>query len=332
MILVTGATGHIGNVLSRLLLERGEQVRTIVLPGEDLSPIQDLDIDVVEGNILDTASVAKAMEGVDRVFHLAGIISILPGKDEFVHHVNVDGTRNVLMAALMSGVKRFIYTSSIHALANVPHGITIDEHIPFDPENTAGEYARSKAKATLAVRQAAQLGLDTVIACPTGVIGPYDFKGSELGQLLSDCLEEKPQLYVDGAYDFVDVRDVAQGLILASQKGKVGEAYILSGEQISVRDLLVYAQTFVGNKLSMVRVPQRLANYSVRFMPIFYRLLRKKPRFTSYSLEVLQSNSVISHAKATRVLGYWPRPVQDSIRDTISWFKNRRLAAPSLRL
>ena len=325
MNLVTGATGHIGNVLTRLLLGRGERVRTIVLPNEDCSSIQDLDLEVIEGNILDTSSVQKAMQDVDRVYHLAGIISILPGKDEWVHHVNVDGTRNVLMAALMSGVKRFVYTSSIHALANVPHGITIDEDIPFDPEHPAGEYARSKAKATLAVRQAAELGLETVIACPTGVIGPYDYKGSEMGLLLSDCLEEKPQLYVDGAYDFVDVRDVARGLIMAAEKGKVGESYILSGEQITVRNLLESAQKFVGNHLPIIRIPSRLANFSVRFTPIFYRLAHKKPRFTSYSLEVLQSNSIISHAKATRVLGYWPRPLEESIRDTISWFKARRL-------
>ncbi len=325
MNLVTGATGHIGNVLARKLLERGERVRTIVLPKEDCSSIQDLDIDIIEGNVLNTQSVQSAMKGVDRVFHLAGLISILPGKDEIVHRVNVEGTRNVLMAALMSGVKRFVYTSSIHALANVPHGITIDEHIPFDPEHPAGEYARSKAKAALAVRQSAELGLEAVIVCPTGVIGPFDYKGSEMGLLLSDCLEDKPQLFIDGAYDFVDVRDVAQGLILAAEKGKVGESYILSGEQITVRDLLVTAQKFVGRHLSMVRVPGRLANFSVRFTPIFYRLAHKKPRFTSYSLEVLQSNSVISHAKATRVLGYWPRPLDESIRDTISWFKSYRL-------
>jgi dihydroflavonol-4-reductase len=325
MNLITGATGHIGNVLARMLLDRGEKVRTIILPNEDCKSIQDLDIEVIEGNVLDNSSVHKAMQGIERVFHLAGIISILPGKDALVHRVNYEGTRNVLMAALTSGVKRFVYTSSIHALANVPHGITIDEHIPFDPDHPAGEYARSKAKAALAVRQAAELGLDTIIACPTGVIGPYDYKGSEMGLLLSDCLEEKPQLYVDGAYDFVDVRDVARGLILTAEKGKVGESYILSGEQITVRDLLISAQKFVGKHLSMVRVPSRLALFSVRFTPIFYRLARKKPRFTSYSLEVLQSNSVISHAKATRVLGYWPRPLEESIRDTISWFRTRRV-------
>jgi dihydroflavonol-4-reductase len=331
MNLITGATGHIGNVLARNLLDRGERVRTIVLPDEDLAPIEDLDIDVIEGDILDQSSVQKAVQGVDRVYHLAGLISILPGKDEKVHRVNFEGTRNVLMASLMSGVKRFIYTSSIHALANVPHGITIDEHVPFDPEHPAGEYARSKAKAALAVRQATKLGLDTVIACPTGVIGPYDYKGSEMGLLLADCLEEKTQLYIDGAYDFVDVRDVAHGLILAANKGKTGESYILSGEQISVRDLLLSAQKSVGKSLSMVCIPRQLASFAVRFTPSFYRIFRKKPRLTPYSLEVLQSNSVISHAKATRALGYWPRPLDEAIRDTLSWFKMRRLGASNIQ-
>jgi dihydroflavonol-4-reductase len=220
MNLVTGATGHIGNVLVRLLNQRGERVRAMIMPGEDPAPLTGLDVEIIEADVLDYSSLLKAFDGIDVVYHLAGIISILPGKDHMVHAVNVSGTRNVIQAARSSAVRRLVYTSSIHALQRVPEGILIDESVPFDVEHAISSYDSSKASASLSVLNAVQDGMDAVIVCPTGVIGPYDFRLSEMGQLILDCVEQKPMLYVDGAYDFVDVRDVAQGLILAGEKGR----------------------------------------------------------------------------------------------------------------
>ena len=167
---------------------------------------------VVEGDVLCQEALAPAFEDIDVVFHLAGMISILPGRDELVERVNVLGTQNALRAGLSAGVRRFVYTSSIHAINRLPHGEVIDERVPFDPVNAISAYDRSKAVASLAVLASVCQGLDAVIACPTGVIGPYDYRLSEMGSLILDCIERKPQLYVDGAYDFVDVRDVAEGL------------------------------------------------------------------------------------------------------------------------
>jgi dihydroflavonol-4-reductase len=329
MNLVTGATGHIGNVLVRKLLGAGQSVRALILPGEDTTSLRDLPVEQVTGDVLDPSSLRKAMRGVTRVFHLAGIISILPGKNRLLHRVNVEGTKNILSEAKRSGVQRLIYASSIHAIQRAPEGVRIDEQLPFDPQNTAGEYDRSKAEASLAVLQAAREGLDSVIVCPTGVIGPNDYRRSEIGQLILDCVEQKPQFYVDGAYDFVDVRDVAEGIVLAAEKGRSGETYILSGEKISVRRIIDLLWEMTGRRFARIHIPFSFARLAARFTPWYYRRRNVKPRFTSYSLETLRSNSDISHEKATRELGYRPRSLLETIADTVDWFRRNKKAVSS---
>jgi dihydroflavonol-4-reductase len=319
-ILVTGATGHIGNVLVRKLVEKGEKVRALILPGEDASPLTGLEVEQVPGDVLDTSSLWESFRGVKGVFHLAGIISIMPGENPLVRRVNVEGTVNVLKAAMKAGVERLVYTSSIHALARIPHGSAVDESTPFDPENPYGAYDQSKAQATLEVKKAAEAGLNAVIACPTGVIGPFDFRSSMMGAVIRSAALRRLTPYVDGAYDFVDVRDVADGLIAASEMGRTGEAYILSGQRISVRYLLETVHEITGRGFPRFKIPFPVAELTARFAPHYYRLTQSSPRFTPYSLEVLQSNSVISHAKATRELGYQPRPLFESIQDAIHWF------------
>jgi dihydroflavonol-4-reductase len=325
MNLITGATGHIGNVLVRLFNQRGERVRAMIMPGEETSPLKGLDVEIVEADVLDYQSLLEAFENIDVVYHLAGIISILPGKDHMVQAVNVSGTRNVIQAARNCTVRRLVYTSSIHALKRVPEGILIDESIPFDVEHAISSYDSSKASASLSVLNAVQDGMDAVIVCPTGVIGPYDFRRSEMGQLILDCVDQKPMLYVDGAYDFVDVRDVAQGLILAGEKGKCGESYILSGERIEVLDIIKIVQEVLGTRLFRLKIPFSLATFTAKIAPLYYRLMHAKPRFTSYSLATITANSNISHSKAFTELGFNPRPLRESLADTANWFlKNKQ--------
>ena len=326
MILVTGATGHIGNVLVRKLIEQGEKVRALIWRGEDTTPLEKLDVETVEGDVLDPESLKPAFKGVEKVFHLAGIISIMPGQNPLVWRVNVEGTRNVLNAARQAGVRRLVYTSSIHAIQRAQHGKVIDESLPFDPNNPYGAYDRSKAEASLEVQKATADGLDAVILCPTGVIGPYDFRGSELGEVIRGAAEARPMFYVEGAYDFVDVRDVADGLIAAAEHGRRGESYILGGNKISVRYMLETVREVTGKAFASIKIPFSLAEFAARFTPWYYQKTKAKPRFTPYSLEVLQSNADISHAKAARELGYKPRPVIETIADTVRWFfENRRI-------
>ena len=320
MWLVTGATGHIGNVLVRKLLERGEKVRALILPGESRESISGLKVEAFEGDILNMDSVFESMRGIKGIFHLAGVISIMPGPNPFVRKVNVEGTKNILRAASEKKIK-LIYTSSIHAIQRVDASAgVIDESVPYDMNNPYGAYDRSTAEATLEVLNAARSGLEAVVACPTGVIGPYDFRGSMMGAVIHGAAVAKPTLYVDGAYDFVDVRDVADGLIAAAENGKRGESYILSGQKITVRYLLETVREITGKHFFQMKIPFDLAKFAAIFTPMYYRFANETPRFTPYSLEVLQSNSNISHAKATRELGYKPRPIFDSIRDAVKWF------------
>jgi dihydroflavonol-4-reductase len=329
MILVTGATGHIGNVLVRKLLDRGEKVRALIWRGEDSRPLKNLDVEQVMGDVLDPASLEPAMRGVETVYHLAGIISIMPGRNPFVWRVNVEGTRNVLAAARHAGIRRLIYTSSIHAIARAPHGVTMDESLGFDQNNPYGEYDRSKAAASLEVQSAAA-GLDAVIVCPTGVIGPYDFRGSEMGEVIRSASEAHTMLYVEGAYDFVDVRDVVDGLISACEHGRRGENYILSGHKLSVRYMLETVREVTGRAFTSIKIPFSLAEWAARYTPWYYQRTQATPRFTPYSLEVLQSNANISCKKALAELGYKSRPVYESIAGAVGWFLDNPRAKPAI--
>ena len=326
MILVTGATGHIGNVLVRKLLEQGEKIRALVWRDEDTTPLNGLGVEQVIGDVLDPASLEPALKGIETVYHLAGIISIMPGGNPFVWNVNVEGTCNVLEASRRAGIRRLVYTSSIHAIARAPQGVAMDESLGFDQNNPYGEYDRSKAAASLEVQNAVNAGLDAVIVCPTGVIGPYDFRGSELGEVIRSASEARTMFYVEGAYDFVDVRDVADGMIAAQAHGRRGESYILGGSKLSVRYMLETVREVTGRAFASIKIPFSLAEFAARFTPWYYMRTKAKPRFTPYSLEVLQSNSNISHAKAARELGYKPRPAIETIADTVRWFFENRKA------
>jgi dihydroflavonol-4-reductase len=322
MILVTGAAGHIGNVLVRELVDRGKPVRALVLPGEDTSALEGLPIDQYRGDVLNLESILQAFAGVEYVYHLAGVISIMPGQCPHMRQVNVEGTRNVLTAARLAGVRRLVYTSSIHALERPPHGVVIDERLNFDPHNPAGEYDCTKAEATIVVQQAVEEGLDAVIICPTGVIGPHDFRQSEMGLLLWSWACQRFNLLVDGSFDFVDVRDIASGHILACERGRCGETYILGGERVSLARLWAMARETACCPSQSMILPFGLASFAARFTPFYYRLTRQKARFTPYALETIHSNSEISHEKACRELGYQPRPLLSTVRDTILWWRS----------
>lgn len=324
MILVTGATGHIGNVLVRQLNSIGVKPRILVLKGESLEPVGGLEFEATIGDVCDPASLDKAFEGIEMVFHLAGVISIMPGRNKLVERVNVEGTKNVVEACRRHGIKKLVYTSSIHAIKRISKGRIIDESLPFDPYNTYGAYDQSKAQASLIVKEANGEGLETIIACPTGVIGPYDFRISEMGRLILDCIETRNLLYIDGAYDFVDVRDVAAGLIRAWLKGTPGHHYILSGHKISVRDLIHSVNHLSGRRPFVSKIPLMLARFMASIAPLYYKLTNTKPRFTPYSIEVLQSNCDISHHKATTELGYTTRTVNEMLFETIRWFLGNR--------
>lgn len=321
MIVITGATGHLGNVLVRKLVNMNKKVRALILPGEDIASLRGLEVEKVEGDVRDPDSLRKAFEGADIVYHCAGIISILPGQQKQLYKVNVLGTRNVVNMCLEIKVKRLVYTSSIHALSEPAPGIVFDESREFNPENVLGEYSKSKTLGTLEVIWGIKKGLDAVILCPSGIIGPYDYRISEMGKLIVDFIKGKVKACVDGAYDFVDVRDVAEGLILACDKGKKGECYILSGQQIRVQQLLKFLEEISGVKAPSFRLSRQVARVAGFFNVFYCNLMKIKPLFTPFSIDVLASNSLVSCQKAQVELGYSSRSIYESIKDTVQWFK-----------
>jgi dihydroflavonol-4-reductase len=243
---------------------------------------------------------------------------------DLMRRVNVEGTRNVLEAVRRTGVRRLVYTSSIHALQRPPEGVMIDECLAFDPENPAGPYDQTKAEASLLVLDAVQKGLDAVIVCTTGVIGPYDFKRSELGEMILAWMKKAPSFTIEGRFDFVDVRDIARGHILAAERGKCGEVYLLSGEQIEVSQMRNLVQKAAGVKTAEFKLPAAIAALIAPLAEVYYRLSHQKPIFTRYSVETLRSNSLISSRKALEELGYQPRPIAETIEDTVAWWKQNR--------
>lgn len=326
MIVITGAAGHIGNVLIRELLKIGKgPIRALVLPDEDLASLEGLDVEIVKGNILDLNALDSVFQGADIVFHLASIVAISRGTEKLVEKVNVTGTRNVIEACRKNKVRRLIYTSSIHALLEPPKGTPITEECGFHPDKEVAIYEKTKAQASKDVLEAAHKGLDAVIVCPSGVIGPYDFRGSEMGELFKAYSKKQIKVWIEGAYDFVDVRDVAQGHIAAAYKGRTGETYILSGEHITVQEMFTELEKLIGIKKPQYKMPYWMLKMSLIVTPMFYKLTKRKPLFTRYSISTLRSNAEVTSAKAKNQLGFQSRPVRESMRDHVAWLRKQGL-------
>ena len=325
MEIVTGATGCIGNVLIKELANAGKQVAAFVRPTSDLCSLEGCAYEKVSGDVLDLESLIRAFNGKQTVYHLASEISLLPGKHKKLQEINIIGTRNVIKACFECKIKRLIYTSSIHAFKEPENGTMIDESMPFYPDSNMGSYNRSKAAASIEVVKAAQAGLDAVIVCPTAVIGPYDFRVSHIGQLIVDYCSGRFNVTIDGAYDFVDVRDVCRGHILAAEKGIKGDHYLLSGHRITIDALMLLLEEITGIPKPKYKIPVNLARFFAFFTPLYYKITDTKPRFTLYSINTVQSNSNISHKKATEELGYNPRPLKESLVDTIEWFRQQKI-------
>lgn len=333
MILVIGAAGHIGNVLVRELVRRGYSVKALVLPGEDCSPLADSKPEIIEANILNFGALKAAMTDVDVVFHLASLVALVPEQYELMRKVNIEGTANVIKACQETGVKRLIYTSSIHAFGRPDKNLVIDETLPFDTAIAGGGYDQTKAIASKLVLEAVKAGLNAVILAPTGVIGPYDFKRSEMGEMTTYWMKASPTFSLDGAFDFVDVRDVVDAHINAIEKGEAGETFLLPGHRVSVREyrkLVQDACTVCGKE---IYVPMKFARFFAPMAEWVYRISKTRPRFTRYSIDTLMSNSVVNGRKAAEILDYQVRPIAETVRDSVRWWEeNAEVVKPSLRI
>jgi len=317
-VAVTGASGHVGGNLVRALLAQGRKVRVLVR--QDRRALDGLDVEIVEGDLFDETSLALLVDGAKTVFHLAARISIVGPEGGLVERTNVLGARNVADACLAAGVGRLVHASSIHAFSTYPKNEVIDENRALALDRRHLDYDRSKARGTLEVLAAVERGLDAVIVHPSGIIGPYDFKVSRMGAVILDLVHRRLPALIDGGYDWVDVRDVVAGMLAAEQKGRRGERYLLTGRWAHIVELAALVTKLTGRPTPRFKTPLWLA-LPASYGSLFWgRITRTAPKFTPGAVRAVAMHRYISHMKATDELGYNPRPLEATIRDTLAWF------------
>ena len=328
--IVTGVGGHLGNTVARELLAAGETVRGFALPNEDITMLYGDAVSIVRGDVRDRASLEPLFYGLSKndeiyVIHCAGIVSVTSKYDQRVVDVNVRGTENVVSLCKEHGVKKLVYISSVHALPELPKGNTIHEvEDGFQAEAVIGLYAKTKAAATQIVLDAAKNGLDATVIQPSGIIGPNDYGHGHLTQMVINYLNGSLTACVEGGYDFVDVRDVADGVIAATEKGKKGECYILSNRYVPVRELLNTLARVTGGKKIKTVLPLWFAKMTAPLAELYYKIRHESPLFTRYTLYTLTSNARFTNEKARRDLGYKPRDLSATVKDTVSFLIKER--------
>ncbi len=321
-IAVTGANGHVGACLIRLLLKENHEVRVLV--HTDNRALQGLNVETVKGDLNNSLSLKRLCHHREIVFHLAAKISIGSENYDKVYKVNVEGTKNIALAARRAGTKRFIHFSSIHALQQYPQDKPVDENRPLALQANK-VYEKTKALAEKWILEQNSSDFQVVVLNPTAIIGPYDFRPSYLGQVIQMIYKGSLPGLVPGGYNWVDVRDVAQAAVMAMEKGVPGEHYLLSGEWQSLKLLAQMVCNQRNRKCRLPVFPFWLAEIGVPFMYWYARWRNREPLYTKTSLSILQSaNKLINNDKARKTLNFSPRPLSESVTDTIEWFKKHQ--------
>lgn len=325
--IVTGAAGHLGSTILRLLWGRNLEVCCLLRQGEE-PVVEGENIRYISGDVCRPETLAPLFDdgggSETAVIHTAGLISIAGRVSPLVREVNVGGTANMVALCRKYGVGQFVYVSSVHAIPELPAPQVIRETEHFSPELVKGCYAKTKAEATQVVLDEAARGFPAVVVHPSGIIGPYDAGHNHLTQLVADHLRGKLPVCVPGGYNFVDVRDVAQGCLLAAEKGAPGQCYILGGHYLSILELLTLAGRYGARKPPDV-VPMPLAKLAAPLVQAVARLQHRRPLYTSYSLYTLTSNSAFSSERAEKELGYRSREINETIRDMVGWLMDGAL-------
>lgn len=321
--LVTGPSGHLGANLVRALLEQGREVKVLV--HHDDGPVRGLPVEICRGDIRNPESLRLAMRDVDIVHHLAAVISLTDDQDGLVSGINVTGTRNVVEACLACGVRRLIHYSSVHAFTKHPPERIVDEtaELALRPDDFA--YDRSKALGVLEVCKGIDKGLDAVLLHPVGVIGPCDYKPSFMGRGLLLMYHGGMPMIVEGGFEWVDARDVAEAAISAETRGKCGEKYILGGHWRTLMEVSRTVSRLMGSPTLSFACPGWMALACAPVFEIGARIFGITPLYTRVSVLTLMGHRYISHEKAKQDLGYRLRPFDETISDTFAWFEEQGL-------
>lgn len=321
--LVTGASGFLGWHVARLLTERGYTVRTLARPG---SRVAGIPVEIVTGDLRDPASLERAVAGCGLVYHVAADYRLWAKNPRELYDSNVEGTRHLLAAAEKAGVERVVYTSTVGCIG-VPHGGIGDETTPVALEDMAGDYKRSKFLAEQVALEFAGRGFPVVIVNPTAPIGDHDVKPTPTGQIVLDFLNGDMPAFIDTGLNVVDVRDTAEGHLLAGERGRPGERYILGSENLTLAQILGKLAAITGRKAPTLKLPYAVAYCAGVCSTGWAAVTGKPPRVPLAAVRMARKKMWVSHEKARRELNFRPGPAEIALRRAVEWFEQRRAHA-----
>jgi len=319
---ITGATGFVGSHVARALAAEGAELRLLVRPTSRRENIQDLRAEVAIGDLCEPESLKKAMSGCDFVFHVAADYRLWVRDPESMYQANVDGTRAIIQAAQEAGVRRVVYTSSVATMGFTREGHIAAEDSPVSLKDMVGHYKRSKFMAEEVALEAGRKGANVVVVNPTTPIGEYDIKPTPTGRIVVDFLRRKFPAYVDTGLNLADVKEVARGHLLAMEKARPAERYILGGENLTLKQILDRLAAITGLSAPTMKVPHAVAMGYAVFDQLFTGMVMgKEPRATIDAVKMGRKKMFASSAKAERELGYRVLPVEDALRRAADWFQ-----------
>ena len=325
---VTGATGFVGSHVARVLAEQGAELRLLVRSGSNPKNIQDLKADRVMGDLRDPASIKKAMSGCDAVFHVAADYRLWVRDPEQMYLANVEGTRALLEAARRNNIRRVVYTSSVATMGFTASGQLANEDSPVSLANMIGHYKRSKFLAEEVAIAAGKSGMDVVIVNPTTPVGEQDIKPTPTGRIILDFLKRKFPAYVDTGLNLVDVTECARGHILAMEKGRSGERYILGGENLTLKQILDKLSAITGLPSPKIKVPYWVALATGVVGQVVTGYIRgREPRATIDAVRMGRKKMFVASTKAERELGWKPISVDAALQRAATWFQSNGYAA-----
>ncbi len=322
-VLVTGASGFVGSAVAAKLVERGFSVRALVRATSPRSHLAGLDLDYVQGDLRDAETIRPAMAGVRYLFHVAADYRLWARDRNEIVVNNVTGTRVMMEEALRAGVERIVYTSSVATLAVQRDGTSVDETVPLEELKAIGAYKRSKVAAErLVERMIAQQGLPAVIVNPSTPIGPRDVKPTPTGRIIVEAARGRMPAFVDTGLNLVHVDDVAQGHLAALDRGKIGERYILGGQNVQLSEMLTVIAKLIGRRPPRVRLPRSAIVPLALAAETVARFTGREPFVTMDALRMSKYRMFFTAAKAERDLGFTARPFTDALTDAIRWFRD----------
>lgn len=320
-VLLTGGSGFVGSAVARALLARGHEVRSLVRSQSDVRNLAALAVERVVGDLTQPASLRPALAGCDALFHVAADYRLWVPDKEAMFRANVEGTRVLMEEALTAGIRRVVYTSSVATLGLVADGVA-DEETPVSFADMVGPYKQSKFLAEAEVQRFSRLGLPVVIVNPSTPVGPRDIKPTPTGRIVRDAARGRMPAYVDTGLNIVHVDDVAEGHCLAYEKGRLGERYILGGENLSLQRILALIAVLVHRKPPRVRLSRHLLWPIAAASELYARAHKTAvPLVTFDELRMAKKHMFYSSAKAERELGFRARPAAEALADAVAWFE-----------